>query len=111
MLTIPTIQERYLFVSTTYPFSDFKYLTNKDYELTINKVIMNLTIKNGRHYYGVVKYILLNTCNIELTKLNRKNKFIYLHALSVLSLFSRKWVKHHYKFRGRGYQRLLSGYE
>ena len=110
MLTIPTIQQRYLFVSTTYPFSHFKYLTKQDYELTINMVIMNLTIKNTQHYYGVVKYILLNTCNIELTKLNKKNKFIYLHALSVLSLFSRKWIHHHYKFRGKGYQKLLSDY-
>ena len=107
---IPTLNNRFISINDVYPLYKFKYLTFNEYEKIIYLVINNTCIKSYDNYKYYQKYTLFKECLNKLNEYNSKNKFKYLHAISVISLFSRKWLHHYYKFNGRGYHKLLLNY-
>ena len=107
---IPTLNNRFLSITDVYPLSKFKYLTLNEYEKIIYLVINNTCIKSYDNYKYYQKNTLFKQCQDKLNQYNNNNKLKYLHAISILSLLSRKWLHHYYKFGGKGYSKLSLKY-
>ena len=107
---IPTLNNRFFCIKDLYPLTNFKYLTLDEYNNIIHLVIHNTCIKSYDNYKYHQKYLLFKNCHKKLNEYNNNNKFKYLHAMSILSLFSRKWRHYYYKFGGKGYSKLALKY-
>ena len=105
-MLLPSINQRVIDVENKLPLNIFKYLKKDEYSNIIHMVIYNTTIINYKDYI-VKKPIIADVCYYKLLNLNKQT---YIHAIAVISIFSRRILHYLYNPGSNIVNRLLSKY-